>query len=212
MFKRNQKGFTLIELMIVIAIIGILAAIAIPQFASYRVRANNTKASTTAGVIKSAQAALNQDIGVYGVTDEDTLLAAVAAHGPGAPLLGSAGAIVSATQAAQGARISSQNMVSLGMSAVGFSVPESVDVQADTTAGAGEEGATYLIIAEAMRGIRAYGVDGDAENTMYFVQNEQWNGVAAIDCAFPGNTVGTNDFDGGINGNGQPQANWAVLQ
>jgi type IV pilus assembly protein PilA len=46
MKKRDEKGFTLIELMIVIAIIGILAAIAIPQFNAYRARSYNAAANT----------------------------------------------------------------------------------------------------------------------------------------------------------------------
>jgi len=52
----NKKGFTLIELMIVIAIIGILAAIAIPNFITYRNKAFCSKAESDA---QSTQAAMS---------------------------------------------------------------------------------------------------------------------------------------------------------
>jgi len=61
MKKTGHKGFTLVELMIVVAIIGILAAIAIPQFAAYRTRAFNTAAQSDLRNVRTSMEAYFAD-------------------------------------------------------------------------------------------------------------------------------------------------------
>ena len=66
----SQKGFTLIELMIVVAIIGILAAIAIPQYQNYTARANGASAVASLGSAKTG-VALNLQQGIAACTNVD---------------------------------------------------------------------------------------------------------------------------------------------
>ena len=63
--RRNERGFTLIELMIVIAIIGILAAIAIPQFAKYRERSYRAMALNDLRNVMTAEEAEYASEGQY---------------------------------------------------------------------------------------------------------------------------------------------------
>ena len=55
--RKNNKGFTLIELMIVVAIIGILAAVAIPNFLRYQLKAKTSEAKTNLKAIATSEEA-----------------------------------------------------------------------------------------------------------------------------------------------------------
>ena len=71
--KQIQKGFTLIELMIVVAIIGILAAIAVPAYQDYIARAQVSEAVSLLGSAKTGLAEYFADKGFWPSTPSDVM-------------------------------------------------------------------------------------------------------------------------------------------
>jgi type IV pilus assembly protein PilA len=76
MKKQLQQGFTLIELMIVVAIIGILAAIAIPAYQNYVIRAQVTEGLSLADGAKTAMTEFASNSGKWPVSNASAGLAA----------------------------------------------------------------------------------------------------------------------------------------
>ena len=73
MVRSDKKGFTLIELMIVVAIIGILAAVAIPAYSSYTKRARMTEVTNAMGAIGTAAVEQFQATGRYAGCSDQTV-------------------------------------------------------------------------------------------------------------------------------------------
>lgn len=71
---QRQRGFTLVELMVAVAIIGILAAIALPSYSQYMVRSNRAAAQSYLMELSQAQAQYMADTRSYAATTSDLSL------------------------------------------------------------------------------------------------------------------------------------------
>ena len=108
--KRVQQGFTLIELMIVVAIVGILAAIALPAYQDYTIRARVSEALATAGACKTQVAEFTASRGVVPTTTAQSGCSDIASQFALAPVVAVGGQIQMTTSAdpALGAAASQQ--------------------------------------------------------------------------------------------------------
>lgn len=205
----NQKGFTLIELMIVIAIIGILAAIAVPQFMSYRIRSYNTAARSVAHTLKADQGNLNSELGEYGHTEGAAL---TLADNDGGAAESDTNAVTDlrmpATATEAGARLAGTHSISLRELAIGVALGDNMIADVVNEAANPD---SYVIHTRHFRGDTAYGIDSDVENAMYSVSNPDWAGDPAGGLLATGvaPSISTDDFTG-VDGGGAPTAAWTL--
>ncbi len=136
---REDKGFTLVELLIVVAIIGILAAIAIPQFSQYRIRGYNSAANSDLRNMKIASEAFVTDWQVYASTIGCTAIGGTGCtgdDGTGAIITGPGNAVINVL--ANGITITAPSAaarLSFGLSSgVSGVITTTTDTAADYTA------------------------------------------------------------------------------
>ena len=205
--RNDKQGFTLIELMIVIAIIGILAAIAVPQFLAYRIRSYNSAAKAVAHNVKADEGNLNSELGEYGHTEAAAATLVAGDGGFGEADTQNVNALrMAATATVAGARLVGTHSISNRVLAIGIALGDNMICRAEDTTTNPD---SFVIMTRHFKGDTAYGMDSDVENAIYSVSNPTWpgnNGLQATAVA----PADDNDDYAGQAGGGQPTANWTL--